>query len=234
MARRARVIIPGLPHHVTQRGNRREAIFLEPGDEAVYLDLMSGQLRRHEVACWAYCLMPNHVHFILTPKDETGLARAVGEAHRRYTAFVGARGRWTGHLFQGRFGSVAMDEDHLMAALRYVALNPVKAQLVARAADWPWSSTRAHIAGENTAYVDVAPALSRIGDFNAFVAEAPQDEARWSAVLKAELIGRPVGAKAWVEQLERQLGRALSPQKRGPKPRGEHRGAPQGSGLFDN
>jgi putative transposase len=70
---------------------------------------------------------------ILTPSDETGLARAIGEAHRRYTAFVGARAGWTGHLFQGRFGSVAMDEDHLMAAFRYVALNPVKAGLVAAA-----------------------------------------------------------------------------------------------------
>jgi putative transposase len=89
--------VPGIPHHVTQRGNRRERIFLEPGDEALYLDLMSTQLRRHDVACWAYCLMPNHVHLILTPADEPGLARAVGEAHRRYAAFVGARGRWTGH-----------------------------------------------------------------------------------------------------------------------------------------
>ncbi len=123
MARQARMIIPGVPHHVTQRGNRRERIFLEPGDEAIYLELMRTRLERHGVACWAYCLMPNHVHFILTPTDETGLARAIGEAHRRYAAFVGARGGWTGHLFQARFGSAAMDEDHLMAAFRYVA-NP--------------------------------------------------------------------------------------------------------------
>jgi putative transposase len=111
------MIIPGTPHHVTQRGNRREPIFLQPGDEAVYLGLMSQQLRRYGVACWSYCLMPNHVHFILTPTDETGLARAVGEAHRRYTGFIGARGGWTGHLFQACFVSVAMDGDHLMAAL---------------------------------------------------------------------------------------------------------------------
>ncbi len=110
MARVSRMIIPGVPHHVTQRGNRREPIFFEPGDQTVYLDLMAAQLERRGVTSWGYCLMPNHVHFILVPRDETGLARAVGEAHRRYTAFVGARGQWTGHLFQGRFGSVAMDE----------------------------------------------------------------------------------------------------------------------------
>ena len=219
MARQARMIVPGVPHHVTQRGNRRERIFLQPGDEAIYLDLMATQLRRRGVACWAYCLMPNHVHLILTPEDETGLALAVGEAHRRYTGFIGARGGWTGHLFQGRFGSVAMDEDHLMAAFRYVALNPVKARLVARAADWPWSSAAAHIAGRSTPHVRVEPALERIGDFAAFVGGEAADEPRWADLLKAELIGRPVGAKAWVQALEARLGRPLSPQRRGRKPR---------------
>jgi len=220
MARLARMIVPGAPHHVTQRGNRREPIFLEPGDEALYLDLLSARLQRHGVACWAYCLMPNHVHLILTPSDETGLARAVGEAHRRYTAFIGARGRWTGHLFQGRFSSVAMDEEHLMAAFRYVALNPVKAGLVEAAADWPWSSTAAHIARQSTPHVDVGPGLARVGDFAAFVGGGQaDDDARWSEVLKAELIGRPVGDRAWVRGLEQRLDRDFSPRKRGRKPK---------------
>ena len=176
--------------------------------------------------------MPNHVHLILTPEDETGLALAVGEAHRRYTGFVGARGGWTGHLFQGRFGSVAMDEDHLMAAFRYVALNPVKAGLVARAADWPWSSAAVHIAGQSTPHVSVEPALERIPDFAAFAAGEAADEAQWADLLKAERIGRPVGAKAWIETLEARLGRPLSPQRRGPKPR-QSGDAPSGSGdLF--
>jgi putative transposase len=218
MARRARMTVPGIPHHVTQRGNRRERIFLEPGDKALYLDLMSAQLRRHGVACWAYCLMPSRVHLILTPADKPGLARAVGEAHRRYVAFVGARGRWTGHLFQARFASVAMDEDHLLVAFRYIVLNPVKAQLAPSAADWPWSSAAAHLAGHGTPYVDVEPALSRIDDF-AFVADEANDEAQWSDLLRAEQVGRPVGAKAWIEDLEKQYGRTFSPPKRGPKPR---------------
>ena len=102
MTRRARMTFPDVPHQVTQRGNRREPIFFEPGDQQIYLDLLAAQLKRYGVACRGYCLMPNHVHLILTPSDETGLTRAVGKSHRRYTAFVGARGRWTGHLFQGR------------------------------------------------------------------------------------------------------------------------------------
>ena len=133
MARIARFVVPGLPHHVTQRGNRRERVFFGDDDYRLYQRSVAGGLRQAGVSVWAYCLMPNHVHLILTPTTADGLARAFGKAHRRYSAFVNARLRVTGHLFQSRFGSVAMDEDHLMAAARYVALNPVRARLVARA-----------------------------------------------------------------------------------------------------
>jgi putative transposase len=97
MTRLARIVVPGLPHHVTQRGNRREPIFFEDGDHANYRDLLAEQARKAGVEVWAYCLMPNHVHLILTPSTEVGLGRAVGEAHRRYTNFINGRGRWTGH-----------------------------------------------------------------------------------------------------------------------------------------
>src|SRR5882672_2386737 len=109
--------------------------------------------------------MPNHVRLVLTPRTPHGLARAIGETHRQYTAFVNARARWTGHLFQGRFSSVALDEAHLVAAARYVALNPVRAKLVARAQDWAWSSARAHLAGRDDGLVRVAPLIERVGRF---------------------------------------------------------------------
>src|SRR6202522_4098992 len=147
MARLARTVIAGLPHHVTQRGNRREAIFLEDGDQEIYRDLLAVQTRKAGVEVWAYCLMPNHIHLILTPMRADGLGLAVGGAHRRYTNFINARGRWTGHLFQSRFASVAMDELNLLAGVSIASLNPVRACLVAHAEDWPWSSVRAHLAG---------------------------------------------------------------------------------------
>jgi putative transposase len=133
MARLARIVLPDVPHHVTQRGNRRMEIFSEPSDFALYRDLLAERLKLHGVVCSAYCLMPNHVHLLLTPTrpDVAGaaasLSRSVGEAHRRYTAFVNARARTTGHLFQGRFGCVAMDEAHGLAAVRYLAFNPAPA-----------------------------------------------------------------------------------------------------------
>src|SRR5215469_2923177 len=147
MARLARIVVPHCPHHVTQRGNRREPIFFEDGDQDIYRDLLAEQAEKARLEVWAYCLMPNHVHLIVVPREETGFARAIGEAHRRYTNFINARGRWTGHLFQNRFASVVMDDEHLAAGVRYVSLNPVRARLVERADRWPWSSVRAHLQG---------------------------------------------------------------------------------------
>jgi REP element-mobilizing transposase RayT len=132
MARLPRIIVPGVPHQVTQRGNRRQRVFIEDDDYALYKDWLAQSCSSNGVAVWSYCLMPNHVHLVLVPSDDTGLSRAVGETHRRYSGYINSRLRVTGHLFQGRFGCVAMDEAHLMTAFRYVALNPVKAKLVLR------------------------------------------------------------------------------------------------------
>ena len=221
MARLSRITVPGLPHHVTQRGNRRQALFAEPGDYALYRDLLAERCRANGVACWAYCLMPNHVHLILAPRTPEGLGRALGKAHRRYSSFVNARARATGHLFQGRFSSVVMDEDHLMAAARYVALNPVRARLVARAEDWPWSSARAHLAGRDDGLVEVAPLIVRCGGrFADLIATEPPASAI-AALRAAETIGRPLGSPAFLDRVAALSGRDPRPAKRGRKRREE-------------
>jgi putative transposase len=179
---------------------------------------------------WGYCLMPNHVHLILTPGDPDGLRRTLGDLHRRYTAYVNARRQWTGHLWQGRFGSVAMDETHLYAALRYVSLNPVRARLVERAEDWPWSSVRAHLAGKDNGVVRVAPALERVGRFANFLAQDFDAERDFAPLRRSETSGRPVGDETWIRGLERELGRGLLPSRRGRKPR--ERGVAETVDLF--
>src|ERR1700694_1417479 len=93
MARIGRIVVPGFPHHVTQRGNRRQPVFFEPSDYQLYRDLLAERCRKASVEVWAYCLMPNHVHLVLTPRTPHGLARAIGETHRQYTAFINARAR---------------------------------------------------------------------------------------------------------------------------------------------
>ena len=131
----ARFVIPGVPHHVTQRGNRRERAFLEEGDYALYLDLLDNAAERAQAEIWSYCLMPDHVHITIVPSNEDGRWRASRRVHRDYTGVVNTRTRVTGHLWQGRYGYVAMDEPHFANALRYVALIPARARLAERPED---------------------------------------------------------------------------------------------------
>src|ERR1700736_2443259 len=217
MARLGRIVAAGFPHHVTQRGNRRQTIFFEPADYALYRDLLAERCRKAAVEVWACCLMPNHVHLVLAPSSPNGLARAIRETHRQYTGFINARARWTGHLFQGRFSSVALDDAHLLAAARYIALNPVRARLVARPEDWTWSSARAHLAGCDDALVCVAPLLDRIGRFGNLI-ESETDRMALAALRAAESTGRALGSNDFVAALERITGRRLQPQKPGRKP----------------
>jgi putative transposase len=108
MARLARVVIPGLPHHVTQRGNGGARTFFSDSDFARYRDLLAASCREAEVAVWAWCLMPNHVHLVLVPSDPDGLRRALAPVHREYAGIIHARRKRSGHFWQGRFGCVAM------------------------------------------------------------------------------------------------------------------------------
>jgi putative transposase len=217
MARLARVVIPGIAHHVTQRGNGRARTFFSNEDYALYRDLLAEQCRRADVEVWAWCLMPNHVHLVLVPSDTDGLRRALAAVHRRYAGVVHARRRRTGHFWQGRFGAVAMDEDHLAAALRYVSLNPVRARLVARAQDWRWSSTRAHLTGKDDGITARAPIRERFPDFADLIAAA--DAEAFARLRAAESIGRPLGDDRFLAKIERATKRRLKPRKRGPKPR---------------
>lgn len=216
MARLARAVIPGIPHHVTQRGNGRAQTFFTDADYARYRDLLAESCRRAAVEIWAWVLMPNHVHLVLAPSDADGLRAALARVHRRYAGEIHARLRQSGHFWQGRFGAVAMDEAHLAAALRYIALNPVRARLVARAADWPWSSVHAHLAGRTDGVTAIEPVLTRFPDFAALI-DSEGDEG-FDALRRAETIGRPLGDADFLARLETLLHRSLKPGKRGPKP----------------
>ena len=145
MPRIARAVAVGIPHHVTQRGNRRQPTFFCEDDYENYLSLIAEWCLRWGVDIWAYCLMPNHVHLIAVPSSEDGLRRAIGEAHRRYTRAVNFREGWRGHLWQGRFSSHAMEERYLLTAVRYIELNPVRAALVQKPEEYRWSSAAAHL-----------------------------------------------------------------------------------------
>ncbi|MCW3847695.1 transposase [Sphingomonas sp. LB-2] len=216
MARLARAVFPGLPHHVTQRGNGRTQTFFCDEDYALYRDLLAEHCLAAGVDIWAWVLMPNHVHLVLVPSDADGIRRALAAVHRRYAGHIHARLRRTGHFWQGRFGCVAMDETHLGAALRYVALNPVRARLVDRAADWAWSSARVHLGEHEDGVTDPEPVRTRYPDFAALLA-AGEDAELSMRLRKAESIGRPLGDASFITGLEATSGRKLEAARRGRK-----------------
>ena len=214
MPRLARVVAPNYPHHVIQRGNRRQQTFFNDEDYEVYKNLMAEHCAMHGVKIWAYCLMPNHVHLIAVPKTKEGLNRAIGEAHRRYTRRINFREKWRGYLWQGRFASYPMDESYTLAATRYIELNPVRAKLVKRPEAWPWSSAKAHLTGEEDGLVKVGKLIHLVNDWKAFLQSGMDESDR---LRQHEHTGRPLGNMAFIERLEKKLDRILKPQKPGRK-----------------
>ena len=144
MPRNARTVIPGLPHHVTQRGNNRQNVFFVDGDRLRYLDLLGAQCAREGVRLLAYCLMTNHVHLVAIPRREDSLQRAVGRTHYLYTQYVNRLHGRSGHLWQGRFFSCVLDEPHALETVRYVERNPVRTKMTRAPWTYRWSSAAAH------------------------------------------------------------------------------------------
>ena len=166
MARIARVVVPGIAHHITQRGVRRMETFFNDEDYESYISLMGEWCRKSGIEVWAYCLMPNHIHLVAVPEREDSLARGIGEAHRRYTRYINFKKGWKGYLWQGRFSSFPMDEKYLLSAVRYVELNPVRAKIVPKSQDYRWSSARAHLEGIDDDLVKVRPMLDRVDNWS--------------------------------------------------------------------
>ncbi len=214
MPRIARIVIPHVPHHVTQRGNNRQGIFFTEDDRRAYLEFLRDRCGEAGVNVIGYCLMTNHVHLILTPPDADALAHAAGRTGFAYTQYVNRLHGRSGHLWQSRFYSCPLDETHLWRALAYIERNPVRARLVRRAWRWPWSSAAAHVGTAS----DAAGLL----DLDAWRAEWTR--ARWRSQLmqpaddgwrqrfwRAAQTGRPLAEDRWLAKLEAKLGRRLRP-----------------------
>ncbi len=216
MARIARIVVPGYPHHITQRGNRQQDTFFCGDDYRQYINLMTEWCQRCNIDIWAYCLMPNHTHLVAVPQTEDSMRKAIGEAHRRYTRMINFREGWRGHLWQGRFFSFVMDEKYLLAAVRYIELNPVRAGLVADPAVYPWSSAKAHIDGYNDKLVNVTPLLELVSNWKDFL-ESGLNEEEQQKLRQHTQTGRPLGTESFTDKLEALLGKSLKKKKPGPK-----------------
>ncbi len=215
MPRFARLVVPEYPHHVTQRGSRRQRTFFNDSDYIAYRDLLAEHLPKARAEIWAYCLMPNHVHLIVVPCNDDSLARLLRETHARYARRVNQRYGWTGHLWQERFHSFVMDETHLLAAVRYVELNPVRAGLCMHPSEWPWSSVHYHLRDFPDKLITPRSMANLVGDWQAYLDSAPTS-AEIGKLRRHSSTGRPAGNARFIEKLETLTGRRLVRKKPGP------------------
>lgn len=216
MARRPRLVVPNCPHHVTQRGNRKQQTFFTNEDFRAYINLIRKAKDAANVEIWAYCLMPNHIHMIVVPEDVGGISRLIQHPHRRYAWRINQRMGWQGHLWQERYHSFPMDESHVVAAVRYVELNPVRAGLCKDPREWRWSSVHAHLGTGADPLVDIAPFTRQIANWLSYLS-AGVDQYMLRALREHTRSGLPAGDESFVCRLESITGRRLTKSKPGPQ-----------------
>lgn len=205
MPRSPRIVAAGLPHHVTQRGNYRQAIFFSDDDRLLYLSLLKEYSHRHRLDILGYCLMTNHIHLIVVPQDDDSMARALGSSQGRYAQYLHLRHYRQGHLWQSRFFSCVLEPAHLLHAMAYVERNPVRAGLCPEAADFVWSSAAAHAAGDADSHLD----LGR-WEMENWRQRLHQQEDAFSDLLRQRTWrGLPCGSTGFVEDLQNRLGRPI-------------------------
>ena len=220
MARPRRLVVPGLFHHITQRGNNGEQIFVTAGDRLFYLSLLRQHALEAQVSLAGFCLMSNHVHLIARPGD-AGLSQWIQRAHSEYAKAFNERHGRTGHLWRNRFFSCTLEDSHVLNALRYVDLNPVRAGLVQSAVDWPWSSATAHVLGRPDVFrllsMDWVEWREWPRDWGS-VLETVEDNATRMEIRRHTFANRPMGSATFVEELEARSGRKLA-RREGGRPR---------------
>lgn len=210
MPRISRAVVEGVPYHVTQRGNRREDVFFNDKCRRKYLEWLQEYSQRYGLKIWAYCLMTNHVHLVAVPKDRDSLEKVLRPLHMRYAQYVNKERGWSGHLWQGRFFSSALDDNYLWAAVRYVELNPVRAHMTKHAEDYKWSSAASHCGKkkDNVISSDFPPS-GIIEDWSEWLREADKQE-DIDILRRNTQKGLPIGNATFILRLETVLERSLT------------------------
>jgi putative transposase len=202
----ARIVVPGIPHHVIQRGHRGDIVFFKNEDRQTYLKILANFAKKYGVQIWSYCLMTNHVHLVAVPSTSESLAKLMRQVHKNYTMVINIRNNWKGTLWQGRYLSCPMDERYLYICVRYIERNPVRAKIVGRPEDYPWSSAQAHVFRLADEVLSDCIMLQQIHDWRAYLAES-ENENDLEEIRKNQCSGRPLGSETFYETIEKKLRR---------------------------
>ncbi len=213
MPRFARIVVPGVPHHITQRGNNQQDVFFVDDDYRVYLRILAEEAKKFELDILGYCLMTNHIHLIATPKNEDSLAKAAGRAHFRYTQYINRMHSRSGHLWQNRFYSCPLDRKHFWLALRYIETNPVRAKLLRLPWMYPWSSAAVHVGKSKEDGLVSITNWKRIStgvDWQ-YALRQGCSEVEMKIIRLGTNVGRPLATDNFLSKLEKTVGRRLRP-----------------------
>ena len=220
MGRRARIILPGVPHHVTQRGNRRQRVFFHADNYHAYLELLYASALAFDFTVWSYCLMPNHIHLLLVPTSESSLRDGISHLHQMYTRSVNRSHGWTGHLWQGRFFSCPVEISKAAYVARYIELNPVRAKLCENPRHYPWSSAEVACAQSKEGKSGFSPLYAPGGTWEEYLRYDPLLESpkELKLIRTSVSTGRPLGDEQFISRVEAETGVSFALRKPGPKP----------------
>ena len=218
MPRLARNVFPRIPHHITQRGNRREDIFFTDDDRHAYLNWLREYCHEHQVDILAYCLMTNHIHLVLVPNTEEGLNRVLKPLHMRYAQHINKQRGWKGHLWQGRYFSSPLDDAYLWAAIRYVERNPVRVKMVRKAERYRWSSAAAHCGLQDDSVLTQKQKwkkqFDQVSNWSDWLAEG-EDKNQLLVIRRNIDKGLPCGSERFIKKLEKIAGKVLQYRPQG-------------------
>jgi len=212
MPRLARTVFVGIPHHITQRGNRRDDVFFIDEDYQIYLEWLHHYCRKHQLEILAYCLMTNHIHLVTVPSDVNSMQRVLKPLHMRYAQRINRIRKWNGHFWQGRYFSSPLDDRYMWAVIRYVELNPVRARMVTKAEDYRWSSAASHCGLRDDSVLSNTRKWKKlhlqIDNWSAWLAEG-DDPVDLTRVRRDTDKGLPCGSDLFIHNLETMIGRSL-------------------------
>ncbi len=217
MTRIARIVIPDIPHHVTQRGNRRQKTFFSADDYHAYLKFIEASAQSFDFDIWSYCLMPNHVHLLVVPRRAESLRDGIGNCHLSYTRRVNRIQGWTGHLWQGRFFSHPVEPSKAAIIARYIELNPVRAGLCSHPCDYPWSSAAEVCRNDPNRLTINSPLRHQVRNWEEFLCHSEVHRDDLKQIRRLINTGRPFGDKLFIADLEQSTGRKLDFDKPGRK-----------------
>lgn len=218
MPRIARVIAIGYTHHITQRGNYKQNIFIDDIDREKYISIIKKESKRYGLKILSYCLMTNHIHLVVVPEKEDSIWKVFKYAHMKYSQYYNKKANNTGHLFQGRFFSCIMDNNHTLACVRYIERNPVRAGIVKKPCSWKWSSAKVHCLMKEPDELGVNRLFEYVEvnqkSWKEFI-EMPDNLDDIKRIKKNTRKGRPLGTNEFVERLEKKLNRILKLKPKG-------------------